>query len=283
MISLQNIIFNEAARHKVLGDEYNWRTKVNKYFDKLAPNGLPHFIHFANIPELSLNPKNKYKTPLGIYAHIFTKHNYARFATDRPYMFIFTLKDGSRVLDTNNYDEGLFNKDVEALKNKYPKASKEIMDQAFLTANFTNTISQFWNFTRLLSRELKSKKNDSTAIWNSLLRKDLGYDAIYDNGLKIIHPDEPHQIVVLNPQAIQVIELIAKKNVEDLLGGYVNKFSAPIIRKPFNTNDFLSILLLKVPRLYFLRKSCACIKKMKVVKVCENKKVESLLFFQLFG
>jgi hypothetical protein len=66
---------------------------------------------------------------------------------------------------------------------------------------------------RLKRLKIKEKfKYKSTINWTFLLRKILGYDAVYDEGYGIIHQHEPNQILILNPKIISNIETLNNSN-----------------------------------------------------------------------
>jgi hypothetical protein len=261
---LSQILFTEANRlskeFPELKYKFNWQNQLADFYNKNASNGLPYFIHFADIPEFSLNPKNTYDTPIGIYGHNFVKENYASFATNRKYAFVFTLKSNAKILDTSKYSENDYKKDIEILEQKYgPEYVTAIEIEAHRTAYNNTTISKFWNLTRLLAKtnlagryenltldqyeKLKTKeKYLNTINWAKILRKDLGYDAIYDPGLSIIHKQEPNQIVVLNPTFAKVVKGIEKGNNKNIIPKPINKLldKDPKKVETFDLNKFLS-------------------------------------------
>lgn len=280
MISLNQIIFTESSRYSredpSLKGSFKWQIRLKKYFDKTAPNGLKYCAHFADIPEFSLNPINKWDTPLGIYGHILDRKNYATFATERKYMFIFTTKEGSKILNTKEYTKEQLTKDVELLKQNYiinykTKQNQEyfndLLKYAYSSAyNLDLPISALWNFTRLLSeREAEIKKEKiytsygsksifdfdepklklqsesyNTATWTNLLKNILGYDAIYDEGLSIIHRNEPYQILITNPNSIELVERIDKNKQLDRSESISGLLYQKSEKNFFNINSFLN-------------------------------------------
>lgn len=94
-----------------------------------------HFITFTSLHKVGINPKSKYKTPIGIYTYPLTEDivsdiaaGQLPFAQDMPYASIVKPKDGASILmhetdlgiDAMDYIEKLFSKeavDAGVIKN----------------------------------------------------------------------------------------------------------------------------------------------------------------------
>ena len=104
MISLSEVLF----------EGLKWKKRVDKFINQ---DGI--YVHFSDLPKLGINPKSKYKTPIGIYAYPFNLEKISRFAQERKYMIVFGAKNPERILDSNTYSKNQYASDLEKLKLKY--------------------------------------------------------------------------------------------------------------------------------------------------------------------
>ena len=178
-----------AARYEVLSKE-----SISKY--DLGLDHPKYFMHFSNDPigkgTLGINTKYTYNTPIGIYGYpaIENFDELPKFARYRKYIFIFSVN--GNILYMNDYTENNYNKDKEILKNTY-KLDNDFINKSESNSKDSRPIGKLWNLTRLISK--------SPINWSRILRE-LGYDAIYDEGNGLIHSNEQNQVIVINPRSI---------------------------------------------------------------------------------
>lgn len=197
------------------------------------------YVSFSDIPKLGINPKaSNYESPLGIYAYDikFTWNKYDipsypvpldkvyPYASDRPYMFIFSLKNDINILDTRLYTEQMFKKDYEKivsfLKLYYPKKDKIIdftLEETFVNskARYTKLGYDYSKFLFLLLEDLLVDMFEDDflkimTLQNKLLRL-CGYDVIEDKSKKIIHSHEDYQTLILTSSFIDEKHLYLNK------------------------------------------------------------------------
>lgn len=215
-----------------------WHLKLKQY--EHNPNA---FVTFSTIPKLGINPKNTWGTPTGIYGYpLDMKKTISDFATNRPYALVFKPKNPERMLTFFEYDsnESFYQSDVEKLKDYFQQKRGLIYDfsefekDARENAKFATPSAWLWNLTRLLSeyveRQTKARRPDtnikSTFQWSQILYNILGYEGAYDNeGIGLIHENEPFQAVFFRSDAVELLELINKTEKEDIhaKGQTINK------------------------------------------------------------
>lgn len=211
-----------------------WHLKLKQY--EHNPNA---FVTFSTIPKLGINPKNTWGTPTGIYGYpLDMKKTISDFATDRPYALVFKPKNPERMLTFFEYDsnESFYQSDVEKLKDYFQQKTGIIDDfldfeeYARKKAKFNTPSAWLWNLTRLLAKAIEERstntKTKSTFQWSQILYNILGYEGAYDNeGIGLIHENEPFQAVFFRSDAVELLELINKTEKEDIhaKGQTINK------------------------------------------------------------
>jgi hypothetical protein len=178
------------------------------------------YISFTTIPKLGINPKSKWRTPLGIYAYplkaswyyykLFSDIRLQKlpFASNEPYIHIFSHKGNGKLLtDLESYTTDELYKDISKLIDLYPDKIPNIKRIALAVLSQSGGSKPFY----LLWRITNELTNDPLK-WNSVFRK-LGYDGFSDTtGTRIIHNNEPVQSVFFSINAIDVIDTIKNIN-----------------------------------------------------------------------
>ena len=181
-----------AAEYKRLNEG------ISKY--EMGVDHPKYFMHFSDDKlgkkTLGINTGYSYGTPIGIYGYPVTRDfgqlkAKQAFALDRFYVFIFSIN--GNILYCQDYTESNYERDTKLLGKIYD-IDDETFDYAEDNVKGGRAIDALWNLTKILA-------HDNVLIWGKILRE-LGYDAIYDNGSGIIHENEPYQIIVLNPRVI---------------------------------------------------------------------------------
>lgn len=194
------------------------------------------FGSFTHLLKLGINPRTKYKTPVGIYAYpidlILIGDSGGEFEVpfqgDAPYLHIFQVSNLDRSLIFRAGDDQLVRKSL--VREMSYSATAEIYNQiefpyedrlkrlyviqtmspedyinmkiVVLAVNQRVVCDQafVWNFTRHLSG-FNPKK------WTGLLRQ-LGFVGALDYGTKTIHPNEPTQAVFFDPGSVTVLDAL---------------------------------------------------------------------------
>jgi hypothetical protein len=189
--------------------------------DKLHVVG--NYFSFTNLPKLGINPKTDYATPIGVYGYTSSVpfDTNIPFASHRPYVTFFTPR--GNVLDLQaishndawNYLLKLRNVWLPDLPvDELTKLWDDTHDVLIKFENYSNIDAgvMYGVMRKLASMSALSSKKGSVwkkstqtpSRWTKMLLS-LGIDALLDNGDGIIHPNEPYQIVVINPSGIRVI------------------------------------------------------------------------------
>lgn len=213
------------------------RQPPDKLFDKyrsMSDEDISDmYVSFTEIDKLGINPQSSYNTPIGIYTYpmkYVLKHRTSRdlpFAGDRKNIWV--VRSTVSELFLEDYDS--LERDIRKIKDYLTDSMKledseanGIINDAIKSATFSNNLdaSRMWNIARkvakLMDNRSKStrketnydKKGHDTVYFNTVLRKVLGYRAIVDNGLGIIHSNEPNQAVFLDTSSFEVVEKIAQ-------------------------------------------------------------------------
>lgn len=199
---------------------------LSKYADKPG-----FFFHMSDLgpdqrgskgSRLGINPKSRYKTPLGVYAYPLTRHMVSDLLSDNlpfrqeaPWVHVF-YANPSHLLYLQEYSA----RDLERDKEKLGLYDSTMEDGAkVLTPG-----GKIWNITRLFNRNQNRRAHirgaeppPSIAAWAKLFLK-LGYGGVVDLGEGIIHSSEPTQAVIFNPRIIKPVEVLPNPSLE---GGYM--------------------------------------------------------------
>jgi cold shock CspA family protein len=199
--------------------ELNWRDR-SATASRLTPyGGKGLFVHFSNIPKIGINYRlgikdsfKQHRDPPGIYFYPVdwllnsTSERLLRgqqYGVERPYFFIASINMDSAglVLSTTTWG------DVERLAQRngwwshveeFRTQSPEDQKKALPYYSDPNHPGKFlWHFVERLERAGKT-------TWMKAFR---GLTFIYDDNNSIIHINEPHQIVVLDPRIIRVVDM----------------------------------------------------------------------------
>lgn len=182
-------------------------------------------VHFSKMNQLSFNINPPHWDPIGIY--VFPKKYILEgglsantmFAS-YPYAFLIEPTDKAKIL---NLDMDLkkaeillekmgIDKDLLYSKEVYHRSGQETPGHKFWGAmeNFRNTPRNFKNLGKNIS-------------WNSLFAK-TGYNTLYDPGLRIVHTNEPAQVIYMDHKAYKVVDIIKNLNKHSLLVQFASYF-----------------------------------------------------------
>ena len=179
---------------------YLWDTKPDRH---------ELFVSYRTIPKLGINPKNNHNIPGGIYfyplSHVVIKISGgpgANFAMENPYIYVVKFKDNANIIsvDPNISDQ----KGLDCL-NRFPAdivadAKKNVIEKLKSPRKkleLRSDYSMLWLITQEMSK-------GNTWLWTKYLRS-CNIDGFEDYNTEMIHPNEPEQILVINPSVINVL------------------------------------------------------------------------------
>jgi len=203
---------------------------LNKYKNKPG-----FFMHFTDVHKLGINPKSNFNTPLGIYGYPITdilieqyEKSYLPFAGDRKYIVIFRMKEWTTfnqessvvteeiLLETVNKVKELCVKNQnitdEKLKNQLEKRIDGIFELSKKETRNQSSQGIFWYFVMQVSNMIKPYQDMSNTSGWSLLLRQLGYKAFFDQGLGIIHSNEETQAFSLTKDNVDLVEIVENGN-----------------------------------------------------------------------
>lgn len=170
------------------------------------------YVTFTKLSKFGANVKSTYNTPIGIYgyplSYVLDNGGKVPFAGDQPYCTIFKVNSDKLWILTNEVNSNI---DIK----------KRIVGAASTIGIISDTLNpkdrdkNFWHSLYVLI---------STGRQSVLIRKIFrmaGIDGIIDNGLGIIHINEPTQAIFFDISKLKVIKqinnsLIKDNNVEGL-------------------------------------------------------------------
>lgn len=175
------------------------------------PNPEKKFISFTELPKLGINPHNVYGTPTAIYAYplefIIDAVPYQKiFASTRPYYWIFEIDHTARVANIQP-NGALSDEDIQFIKSnqKIPAQLKKRLEESEYTGRallaIANMVAKSKSANKTKDADALTTTRIVTANMNAALRH-FGYSAIIDHGSGSIHPNEPEQIMILDPTII---------------------------------------------------------------------------------
>jgi hypothetical protein len=222
---------------------YRELDKAEKNADTIA--GVTNvFVSFTNVNKLGINPRSKYRTPIGIYAYSadYIKKQVGDgdmkklpFAGNSRYATIFKAK--GNIINLATISESEVNLYYKKLGLYWSKISgkdatssieefNEIVNYAAEHARFNSYPgARLWHVTAEIATMMKKEKMNRVKEdydpdapvdpsykkeWNSVF-KNIGIDGCVDPGVSIIHPGEPDQALFFNLGSIVTITRIINK------------------------------------------------------------------------
>ena len=184
------------------------------------------FVSFTQIEKLGINPGSEYETPLGICSYpaqylLDEEYFHNLFAGKSPFANVFQVK--GNILNAQKFNVLDFKHYIAKLKAYYPVGLglKEdtkrwtdaetgfdlIVERSSEAALFNNYIGRFWYISQqvasmiYLDRAGYLGNSKECVVWNSVLRS-IGVDGVYDDGMGVIHENEPHQAIFFSKSCI---------------------------------------------------------------------------------
>lgn len=223
-------VLSEITRYeKETGEKYNVTKEIEQYVES-GTGGKPVSYAFTmtSVQKVGINPQTEWETPAGVYAFPLTKDYYKKlldnslpFASNAPYCNILKLNLDQKWLIVGKGRGRASNKDVMAV---HDKVGPNVVDETFESGQHydMNNDSKIFDLTFFATKNL----NNSASRWTQLLRS-LGYVGIYDPGYKVIHSNEPTQLVCLDPSAYEWLETYETREIRKVSMRPVTKSTGP--------------------------------------------------------
>ena len=171
-----------------------------QHIQKTHPNPENLAVTFTRIDKVGLNPRNKWKTPLGIYLYpidyVIGKQMDVPFAGEEPHINVCEFTRPEKILHMTSD----INQDGMKLLNVFPKEQVDQASESVGNYDLRSNYSKLWLVTRKLAREKPTQ-------WNINLRK-CGIDGFIDHGTGTIHINEPTQCVVFAADNLKLLHSI---------------------------------------------------------------------------
>ena len=162
-----------------------------KVYNESLNDWQNEWVHYSDIPYLSINPKQTHSDPAALY---FFPINFKPVSayTSKPYKFTAKLKENAKVLDLSTVSR------EEAVR---------LMDLAGV-----EKIAEIEDLYPLLKREFYNDGSGRKRVgaFNKFFR-DAGYDAIFDD-IDVIFGKTEKQLVVLNQNALSDVQFFYNKH-----------------------------------------------------------------------
>lgn len=160
--------------------------------------------------QLGINPQQIYEGhPIGVCAYPLTTERYEKavgkgheFAGEKDNSYIFTARNPGKVLYLDSVN---INVEINKLNSIF---GKELVTEKLSEIKSDHPGKVLMELTNLLV--------DNNPIKWSKLFIDLGYDAIHDPNLGILHKETPEQGIFFGAKTIKEIDILATKNIEKL-------------------------------------------------------------------
>jgi oligoribonuclease (3'-5' exoribonuclease)/8-oxo-dGTP pyrophosphatase MutT (NUDIX family) len=156
----------------------------------------PVWIHYSNVPQLTINPKPNHRDPAGIY--LFPE-NFTPAPMWRSYKYRFKVKldPSTKVLDLSKItaDEAI------EISKKLGIPPTTIKNFRVDEKSAEDVADRFWD---LLCNYFIMTGKRGPGAWNKALRS-VGYDAVFDD-TQAIHVAED-QLLILDPRKIKVLDM----------------------------------------------------------------------------
>lgn len=163
-------------------------------------------IHFSNTPQVNFKDDQYgyHSTPAGIFLYCLGNKSNQNFATDRPYIHVFKIKNENGIVRFPDKIPDIKGALEELTKQVPAKALERIQSNLYVKHPF----ALFYKLTEYLSSTMDDEgfRNSNPQAWRSLLMN-YGIKGIIDN-YGIIYPGENNQAVIFDGSVLQMLEVI---------------------------------------------------------------------------
>jgi hypothetical protein len=193
--------------------------------------------------QMGINPKFEFGNPRGIYCYPLTKKIYKQlinnklpYVSDSEHIVVFELQSTDKWLDvsSNKYSNWLdicrqMTESAKKMSGKVDQSQNIDFDQLIITAEYRgkhwdlSNGAKIYDFGFFLRKFFTSKsifKYDSdgdpmyrdkqSVVWQKLLQS-AGFVGVYDEGKRVLHENEPTQLVALQVDALKRIKFYVTK------------------------------------------------------------------------
>lgn len=217
-------LINEARRNPEVNQTLTPIEQIrylhNKTGSKISGSVTNLFISMTSLDKLGINPRSKYRTPLGIYSYatdyviVKVKQNLTDlpFVGDALFVSIFKATDPNSVLVLND----MTTSDVDFYLSKIMSIQEFAahVPRDTYAARTQTPGGIFWYITMKIAEKVANITNRRVPVmWNIIFRK-LGITGCVDTGAGIIHPAEKAQAVFFSIESVSVISRINNKMVD---------------------------------------------------------------------
>lgn len=197
---VQSVLLERRAEERVGHVTQNDMDQLTDFVDKGC------YIHFSHYNKVGMNPKSGFHTPFGFYTYPLDMTTLADirrgsvpFAQDREWLLVVKPKDPSRVLTLGDVT-------LEQAMEVTGLNEEELSLMTDHAVNDGTPGERLWVYSMLQSKDI--------VAWNAWFRK-RGIDGVYDNGLGIIHPNEPYQAVFFRVGALEHVASLKNPILKD--------------------------------------------------------------------
>lgn len=221
--------------------------ELKDFLAKNNSNIQNYFITYRSDNKTGINPNNKHRTPIGIYAYPlqYVKEKLTKdimnveWGGHRKFAIILEyVGSNDKILrDIKSYTSQQWETDSDKIIELAKKDSESdhygiylpnnlqaIKNKAKETAFKNLPFFWIWNLMRLLTNQYSFNDHRKSQIyrtvqWNKYIRY-IGYDAIVDGGLGLLHPNEPISSLFLTGPIVKNVKTIILNHKKDPQRGY---------------------------------------------------------------
>ena len=203
----------EARKNPDLNQRTDIDSEMIQYYEE-EPN---QFVSFTSIKKLGINPQNAYNTPTGIYCYplsyvVEETTQGLPFAEDCPYAWVFKLQ--GRYLNIKEYDDFDLYDDYRTLNHILETRGLEKIAE-LPQIDGKHPVYHLFELVLQTAEKIQnisiSREKAPPALVTTIMYKILDYNYCYDDGLGVIHQNEPTQCVVYNSQSIVDAKLVTNQ------------------------------------------------------------------------
>jgi hypothetical protein len=255
---LKNSLNEADALKRKLGKEIDFSKEIEPYVEKRSKNEMCEYaITMTELNKVGINPRSPYETPRGIYFYPLNTQiysdfleDYLPFASDAANVSLVKLKNPESWLNVGSFEQ-FTNRDVsrfaqifslsiserqimtmaEELGRIFDDETDYLVDRKRALLEYSEFSGNHWennnackifDLSYFASRQPDrgdGGKANSSGAWSSLLSKN-GFLGIYDEGLSVIHENEPHQLVAFSTKSFELVKSFdtssVRKSAKDL-------------------------------------------------------------------
>jgi hypothetical protein len=193
------------------------------HFSRGIITGLDDFKRAIRTPHLGINKDPAHRDPLGIY--VFPKKyvlsgglkKNTGFSSQAHYYIIEPIRQKCKILNLSTMTQS----DLEKILIDMEIPESYLSDKDVYHHSGNKVGHKLWGIIEKFRKD--TGQNYSNYSWNKLFKK-ARYNVILDEGDMIIHSNEPHQMVYLEPSTYRVIDQGVKSNWLKIFSDVIKAF-----------------------------------------------------------